>query len=79
MVKASSRKDLIYPYMYLKKNEFGINFSFAINIINILGKPFVHLIDTNYDVIYNELKIKNIHVSLSHEQDYSIAMIVMEK
>jgi phosphopantetheinyl transferase (holo-ACP synthase) len=31
------------------------------------------LIENNYKIIYEELNIKNIHVSISHEDDFSIA------
>ena len=67
VVKASGRRDLIYPQMYLKK-EFGDT-----------GKPSVILEDYNIKVIKEELKILNVHVSIAHEDIFSIAYVLLEK
>jgi len=63
-VKASGRKDLIFPKMFLVKDE--------------LGKPFVKFEDPNLSIIEKELGIKSTHVSISHEDDISIAYVIME-
>lgn len=64
-VKASGRRELIFPKMYLNKNE--------------LGKPFVIFIDENKLIIEKELLIKKTHLSLSHEDGSSIAFVIMEQ
>jgi len=62
-VKASGRKDLIFPQMYLDKDPNG--------------KPIPTFIEFNKQVLENELKIKNTHTSISHEDEVSIAFVVM--
>ncbi|EGR28777.1 hypothetical protein IMG5_169130 [Ichthyophthirius multifiliis] len=62
LVKASGRKDLIFNHIYLEKDN---------------ERPIVKLIDTNYKIIYQEMQIKDIQVSISHEEDYSIAFVVL--
>lgn len=62
-VKASGRKDLIFPQMYLEKDT--------------TGKPKIVFIDFNKTVIETELGIKSTHVSISHEDDMSVAFVVM--
>jgi len=64
-VKASGRKDLIFPQMYLDKDPNG--------------KPIPTFIDFNKNVLENELQIKNTHTSISHEDEISIAFVVMSK
>ena len=64
-VKATGRKDLIFPQMYLDKEPNG--------------KPTVTFVMFNKNLIQDELKIKETHVSISHEDDTSIAFVVMTK
>ena len=65
MVKATGRRDLIFPHMFLNKNSEG--------------KPYVEIIDQTSKIVYEELKIMNIHVSISHEDEHSIAFIILER
>ena len=58
---------------------FILNKILKINIIYyILDKPFVKLTHENFKIIYEELKIKNIHVSISHEDEYSVTQVLLE-
>lgn len=64
-VKASGRKDLIFPKMYLEKEPSG--------------KPIVTFIDFNKQVLEDELGVKTTFASISHEDDTSIAFVIMTK
>ena len=45
---------------------------------NNLGKPKVELEKTNKMILENELGVKTIHVSISHEDDFSLAFVILE-
>lgn len=64
-VKASGRKDLLFPQMYFEKEP--------------TGKPTPVFIGFNKDVLEKELQIKYTHASISHEDEMSIAFVVMSK
>jgi len=64
-VKASGRTDLIFPQMYFEKE--------------LTGKPIPVFIGFNKDVLEKELQIKATHASISHEDDTSIAFVIMSK
>lgn len=79
VVKASGRKDLIFPDMYLVKGETGKSlFSFNKTSKFDKGKPKIKFLNTNLTIIENELKIADSHVSISHEDEYSIAYVILE-
>ena len=63
-VKACGRRELLFPKMSLYKDN--------------LGKPFIRFEDFNRELLENTLGIKKTHVSLSHEDEHSIAFVVME-
>ena len=64
LVKASGRKDLIFSSMYLEKDI-------------ITRKPTVKLIQPNDKILIEELNIKDIQISISHENEYSIAFVIL--
>lgn len=43
-----------------------------------LGKPFVVLEDLSLKILNEEVGVKHIHLSISHEEDYSISFVVLE-
>ncbi len=43
------------------------------------GKPFIQLENTNKTILFDQLQIQNVHMSLSHEEDTSVAFVVLEK
>ena len=45
--------------------------------INLLGKPQLRYLNENEEIL-NKLGVKRVHVSLSHEDDVSIAFVVLE-
>ena len=64
MVKALGRTDLEYKGMYLKKE---------------LGKrPFIEICGERNDKIFKELRIANIHSSISHESEFAVAFVTLE-
>ena len=72
MVKASGDKTLHFPDMTLVKDQNGI-----IAFYN-LGKPFIELFNQNRLKIYENLNIQNIHLSISHDDDTSVAFVILE-
>ena len=67
MVKASGDTRLFYPGMYLKKMKDG------------KGKPEPTIEgDINTKIIYEELEVSRIHASISHENEYAVAFVVLE-
>ena len=48
-------------------------------LLNDEGKPKVELEQINRSIVEQELGIKCIHVSISHEDEFSLAFVVLEK
>ena len=66
MVKASGNTSLYYPGMYLLK-EGGER------------KPVPTIEgDVNTRILYEELKVSSIHASISHEDHFAVAFVIME-
>ena len=65
MVKASGNTSLYYPGMYLKKVE---------------DKKPVMEIDSefNYRILFKELEVSSIHSTLSHEDLFAVAFVILE-
>lgn len=63
LIKATGNRNIIFSETYLIKDE--------------TGKPFIKLEEKNGEIIRN-LKISSLHVSLSHEESYSIATVIAE-
>ncbi len=42
------------------------------------GKPCLHVFDDVKDALH-VMGVENIHISLSHEKDYAIAQVILEK
>ncbi|MGB9715648.1 MAG: holo-ACP synthase [Thermodesulfovibrionales bacterium] len=50
-----------------------------IEVVNVdIGKPVIKVRGRLYD-FFNEQNIKDAHLSLSHEHDYGIACVILEK
>ena len=80
LVKASGRTDLDYTGIYLKKirptNEAKdgtpeLNPKRVRPILTVDG-------DKNTRIIFDELKVCQMHSSISHEEDYAIAFVTLE-
>jgi phosphopantetheinyl transferase (holo-ACP synthase) len=64
MVKASGDTGLYYPGMYLKKSDNG--------------KPFAEIqSERNRKILFEEKGASEIHVSISHEDDYAVAFVII--
>jgi holo-[acyl-carrier protein] synthase len=65
LVKATGDKGIIFSKCFLKKNESG--------------KPFIHF-DEDYKDSNMNIKhmSKSLHVSISHEEDTSVAIVIIE-
>ena len=64
MVKASGDTGLYYPGLYLKKDNNG--------------KPFAEIeSERNRKSLFEEKGVSEIHVSISHEDDYAIAFVII--
>ena len=53
----------------------------CIEILNDeFGRPYINLIDNALELteLIEKLNVKNIHISLSHSKDYSIATCILE-
>jgi holo-[acyl-carrier protein] synthase len=68
---------------FAKATGFGIGgvFSFVdIEIINDnFGRPNIFLNQSKQNLFTNKFSFTNIHLSLSDEKDYSVAMVIIEK
>ncbi len=66
LVKATGNKGLIFSMIYLKKD--------------LTGKPFIKF-DEDYLDKNHEFKeiVKKLHISISHEEDYAIAFVILEE
>ena len=68
---------------FAKATGFGIGgiFGFAdIEIINDgFGKPNIFLGKSKQNLFTNKFGLTNIHLSLSDEKEYSVAMVIIEK
>ena len=66
MVKASGDTRLYYHGMYLKKDKSR-------------GKPVPTIEgELNTKIIYEELEVSTIHASISHEDQFAVAFVVLE-
>ena len=69
LVKASGRTDLDYTGIYLDKSG-----------LKPRQKPQLAVSgDKNRLILFDELQICGMHASLSHEEDYAIAYVTLEK
>jgi len=66
IVKASGRREIIFPDMYLKK-EPGRS----------TGKPIFIVERTAKKILEEELGVKEFHVSISHEKEFSVAFVLL--
>ena len=67
MVKATGDTRLYYPGMYLKK------------VKEARGKPVPTIEgEVNTKIIYEELEVSAIHASISHEDQFAVAFVVLE-
>jgi len=68
---------------FAKATGFGIGsvFSFIdIEIKNdIFGKPNIFIVNNKQNLFTNKFGLINIHLSLSDEKEYSVAMVIIEK
>jgi holo-[acyl-carrier-protein] synthase len=60
-VKATGNKELVFSQMYLHKNNEG--------------RPGIVFLDQN-KLIIEKLQIADMQVSISHENDYSVAFVI---
>ena len=66
MVKASGNTSLFYPGIYLLKATEG-------------GKPVPTIEgEKNSLILYEEMKVSSIHASLSHEDHFAVAFVLLE-
>ncbi|KAL4493665.1 hypothetical protein ABPG72_004158 [Tetrahymena utriculariae] len=64
IVKASGRRELIFPQMYLVKSLD-------------CPKPRLKIEETSKQILEEQLQIKDIHVSISHENEFSVAFVIL--
>ncbi|CDW89035.1 4-phosphopantetheinyl transferase [Stylonychia lemnae] len=65
LVKASGNTSLFYPGIYLQKLENS--------------KPIIVIEgDQNKKILFDDLKISSIHSSISHEDNYATAVVILE-
>eukprot|EP00347_Sterkiella_histriomuscorum_P021998 403332038 len=65
IVKASGKTSIFYPGIYLQKEQ-GL-------------KPKVMIEgELNHRLLYEELKVQNIHSSISHEDKFAVAFVILE-
>ncbi len=66
MVKASGNTSLFYPGLYLKKSED-------------YKKPDPTFEgEINNRILFEELKVSKIHASISHEDMFAVAFVILE-
>ena len=63
MIKASGKR-LLFPEMQYTKSQ--------------IGAPLINVYGQTKQWIENDLKVSNIHVSVSHDDGYTLAMVVLE-
>ena len=80
LVKASSRTDLDYTGIYLKKSIESADKADGLPDLNPLRvRPALTVDgDKNTRIIFEELKVCSMHASISHEEDYAIAFVTLE-
>ena len=69
MVKATQNRSLVFSGMYLYK---------PIQTIDANSKILLRIDNAKNKKILDNLGVKHIHSSLSHEENYSIAFVVLE-
>jgi phosphopantetheinyl transferase (holo-ACP synthase) len=70
MVKASGNTSLYYPGMYLKKEAIEGETT---------KKPVATVEgEANSKIMYEELKVSAIHASISHEDQFAVAFVILE-
>jgi phosphopantetheinyl transferase (holo-ACP synthase) len=66
IVKASGNRSIYFPGVYLHKASENT-------------KPLVQIEgDVNKKIMYDELQVSNIHSSISHEDLFAIAFVLLE-
>ena len=66
LVKASGSRSIYYPGVFLKKDSDN-------------AKPKVVIEgETNTRILFEELEISKIHASISHEEAYATAYVLLE-
>ena len=75
LVKASGRTDLDYTGIYLDKSDGKQANEGSVRRI----KPKLTVSgEKNTQIMFDELKICNLHSSISHEEDYAVAFVTLE-
>jgi len=68
---------------FAKATGFGIGGVFSFLDIEIknddFGKPNIFLVSSKQNLFTNKFGLVNIHLSLSDEKEYSVAMVIIEK
>ena len=68
---------------FAKASGFGIGGIFSFIDIEItndnFGKPHIFLDKSKQNIFTNKFVLTNIHLSISDEKEYSIAMVIIEK
>jgi holo-[acyl-carrier protein] synthase len=68
---------------FAKATGFGIGSVFAFRDIEIIndnfGKPNIFLASDKQNLFTNKFDLVNIHLSLSDEKEYSVAVVIIEK